>query len=206
MTDGILLVFVSSHFDCSDPSIPPRGPYVLYSSLKECRKGAWRHASSQQPCFQYNSKHAKHRLCHYSRQLTYSFLTHCPFKSAISGYILDFVGNCSCHFVLYRKSIIFTLCCQKRWFTVVLNKQITFCITVNSTGLTSTLTGTAGFYCEKVSIGKNPGPLCHVRKSFYGPFPATCAIFIDLNSHLNSSVLPWSAAIERIVTQVGCYV
>lgn len=46
MTDGILLVLASSHFDCSDPSIPPRGPYVLYSSLKECREGAWRHASS----------------------------------------------------------------------------------------------------------------------------------------------------------------
>lgn len=46
MTDGILLVLASSHFHCSDPSIPPGGPYVLYSSLKECRDGAWRHASA----------------------------------------------------------------------------------------------------------------------------------------------------------------
>lgn len=73
MTDGILLVLMSSHFDCSDPSILPRGPYVLCSSLKECRKGAWRHASSEQLSFQYNAKHAKHSFCHYSRQLTQCF-------------------------------------------------------------------------------------------------------------------------------------
>lgn len=52
--------------------------------------------------------------------------------------------------------------------------------------------------CEVVSVGSNLGLLCHVRKSFYGPFPASCAISIDLSSHLHSSVLPRSAAIERL--------
>lgn len=45
MTDGIFLVLVSSHFHCSNPSIPPRGPYVFYSFLKECKKRAWRLAN-----------------------------------------------------------------------------------------------------------------------------------------------------------------
>jgi len=41
MTDGILLVLISSHFDCGDPSIPPRGPYVLHSEEEEeCSEGA----------------------------------------------------------------------------------------------------------------------------------------------------------------------
>ncbi|TNN47709.1 hypothetical protein EYF80_042086 [Liparis tanakae] len=35
MTDGILFVLISSHFDCVDPSIPPRGPYVLHSEEEE---------------------------------------------------------------------------------------------------------------------------------------------------------------------------
>lgn len=64
MTDGILLVLMSSHFHCSDPSIPPRGPYVLYSSLKECRDGAWRNASALSNVM---PNVAKHRLCHSPR-------------------------------------------------------------------------------------------------------------------------------------------
>lgn len=40
---------MSSQSDCSDPSRPPRGPYVPCSSLKECTSGAWRPASSELP-------------------------------------------------------------------------------------------------------------------------------------------------------------
>lgn len=34
------------------------------------------------------------------------------------------------------------------------------------------------------------------KKGFYGPFPASCAISIDLRSHFHLSVLHWSAAFK----------
>lgn len=73
--------------------------------------------------------------------------------------------------------------------------------------LTSSVTGTTGMCYErkKTSVGKNGGLPCHVRKSFYGPFPATCAISIDLSSHPHSSKLPRGAAIEGTAAPVGCY-
>lgn len=105
----------------------------------------------------------------------------------------------------------FTFCCQKRWGFVP-NKQIAVWFLhygkphwIDLSPDRQRRVLLRQFYCEVVSVGSNLGLLCHVRKSFYGPFPASCAISIDLSSHLHSSVLPWSAAIERIVAQVGCY-
>lgn len=68
----------------------------------------------------------------------------------------------------------------------------------NQAGLTLALMGAARF----ASIGRNRELLCPVKKKgFYGPFPASCAISIDLRSHFHLSVLPWSAAFERMVAQ-----
>lgn len=46
------------------------------------------------------------------------------------------------------------------------------------------------FYWGVISVGSNLGLFCHVRKSFYGPFPASCAISIDLSGHVHSEMQP----------------
>ena len=38
-----------------------------------------------------------------------------------------------------------------------------------------------------MSIGRNPGLLCHVRKSFHGQFPATCAMSVVISALYNAA-------------------
>lgn len=45
-------------------------------------------------------------------------------------------------------------------------------------------------YWGVISVGSNLGLFWHVRKSFYGPFPASCAISIDLSVHVHSAMQP----------------